>query len=58
MKEARRPNLIKHCARPAAKGEDTMENYKNQIIAMLNTVTDAKTMRMLYEVVKAFLMNR
>ena len=58
MKEARRPNLIKHCARPAAKGEDTMDSYKNQIIAMLNTVTDAKTMRMIYEVVKAFLMNR
>ena len=58
MKEARRPNLIKHCARPAAKREDTMEGYKSQIIAMLDTVTDAKTMHMLYEVVKAFLMNR
>ena len=58
MKQARRPNAIKHRARPAEKEEDAMGSYRDQIIAMLDTITDAKTMRTLYEVVKAFLMHR
>lgn len=35
-----------------------MDSYRSQIIAMLDTITDAKTMRTLYEIVKAYLMHR
>ena len=60
MKEAREPNLIKHRARPAAKKEEdtSMESYRSQIIAMLDTVNSAALMRTIYEVVKALLMHR
>lgn len=35
-----------------------MESYRNQIIAMLDSVQDAKVMRMLCEVIRAIMMNR
>ena len=35
-----------------------MDSYRSQIIAMLDTITDAKMMRTLYEIVKACLMHR
>lgn len=58
----RRAVIIKHRARGAAPNtperNDTMESYKNQIIQMLETIQDAKLMRMIYEVLKAILMNR
>lgn len=38
--------------------DKTMESYRNQIIMMLDTIQDAKVMRMIYEVLKAILMNR
>lgn len=58
MKQARRPNIQLHRARPAAEGEDDMESYRNRIILMLDTITDAKLMRMVYDVLHAILMNR
>ena len=58
MKQARRPNKIQHRARPAAEGENTMDSYRSQIIAMLDTITDANMMRTLYEIVKAYMMHR
>ena len=58
MKQARRPNKNQHRARPAAEGENTMDSYRSQIIAMLDTITDAKMMRTLYEIVKAYMMHR
>lgn len=58
MKRARRPHINQHRARPAAEGENTMDSYRSQIIAMLDTITDAKMMRTLYEIVKACLMHR
>ena len=58
MKQARRPNPIKHRARPTDKREDeTMESYRSQIIAMLDTITDAKMMRGLYELMKLVMMH-
>ena len=57
MKQARRPNPIKHRARPAAEREDDMDSYRSQIIAMLDTITDAKIMRGLYEIIKMALMH-
>ena len=57
----RPPVIIVHRGRPAAENEredTTMESYRNQIIAMLDTVTDARLMRMIYEVIKALMMNR
>lgn len=57
MKEARRPNIIKHRARPAAERKDNMESYRSQIIAMLDTITDAKIMRGMYEIIKLVLMH-
>lgn len=54
-----------HRARPASttstkneRNEDDMESYRNQIIAMLDTIQDARLMRTLYEIIKAVLMNR
>lgn len=58
MKQARRPQKNQHRARPAAEGENTMDSYRSQIIAMLDTITDAKMMRTLYEIVKAYMMQR
>ena len=57
MKQARRPNIIKHRARPAAERKDNMESYRSQIIAMLDTITDAKVMRGLYEIIKLVMMH-
>ena len=55
----RRPVIIMHRARPAeGKEEPAMESYRTQIIAMLDTITDAKLMRTIYEVLKVLLMNR
>ena len=57
----RPPVIIVHKGRPDAKEERedaTMESYRNQIIAMLDNVTDAKLMRTIYEVIKALMMNR
>ena len=59
MKQARIPNITLHRARPAGNREEkTMESYRMQIIAMLDTITDATMMRTLYEIIKAFLMHR
>ena len=59
MKQARKPAIVLHRARPANEREErTMESYRSQIIAMLDTVTDAALMRTLYEVVKTILMHR
>ena len=58
MKQARRPNPIKHRSRPTNNREDeTMDSYRNQIIAMLDTITDAKIMRGLYEITKLVMMH-
>ena len=57
----RRPVIIVHRARPEeneGKEDSAMESYRNQIIAILDTITDAKMMRTIYEVIKAILMNR
>ena len=35
-----------------------VESYRNQIIAMLDTVQDARLMRTICEVIKAIMMNR
>ena len=35
-----------------------MESYRSQIIAMLDTVQDARLMRTICEVIKAIMMNR
>ena len=61
----RRPTMQAHRARPAGPAtektnreeEPNMESYRNQIIAMLDMVQDAKIMRTAYEVLKALLMN-
>ena len=58
MKQARRPHKAQHRARPAAEGEKDMDSYRNQIIAMLDTITDAKLMRTLHDIIKTILMNR
>ena len=58
MKQARRPNQIKHRSRPTNNREDeTMDSYRSQIIAMLDMVTDAKIMRGLYEINKLVMMH-
>lgn len=57
----RRAVIVTHRARgPAgqAERETPMESYRTQIIHMLDTVQDVRVMRLLYEVVKAILMNR
>ena len=57
----RPPVIIVHRGRPDAektgKEEPTMESYRNQIIAMLDAVTDAKLMRTAYEILKVLFMN-
>lgn len=56
----RPPVIITHRGRPDTdrKEDQTMESYRSQIIAMLDTITDAKLMRTIYEVLKVLLMNR
>lgn len=59
MKQARRPNISLHHSRFAQKREDaTMDSYRTATIAMLETVTDAKLMRVIYEAVKFLMSNR
>lgn len=58
MKQARRPNITLHRSRPTNNREDeTMDSYRSQIIAMLDTITDAKIMRGLYEITKLVMMH-
>lgn len=38
--------------------EPAMESYRNQIIMMLDSVTDVKLMRLIHDVLKAILSNR
>lgn len=58
MKQARKPAIALHRARPADNREDkTMDSYRTQIIAMLDTVADAAWMRTLYEMFKLILMH-
>lgn len=57
----RRAAILMHRARGAAgktERKEPMESYRTQIIQMLDTIQDVKLMRMLYEVIKAILMNR
>lgn len=57
----RRAVTVKHRARgPAgqAEREEPMESYRTQIMQMLDTIQDARVMRLVYEVVRAILMNR
>lgn len=56
----RRAYAPAHRARPTrqAEREETMESYRQQILAMLESIQDARLMRLIYEVVKAILMNR
>ena len=43
----------------AEKGErQNMESYRTQIIAMLDTIEDAKMMRMIHHVIRAIMMSR
>lgn len=59
MNKARRPNITLHYSRFANKREDaTMESYRLATIAMLETITDAKLMRAIYEAVKLLMSNR
>ena len=59
MKQARRPGLIIHHSRPKNNGGNaTMESYRNQIIAMLDTITDANLMRFIHDAVKLIMMHR
>ena len=54
-------NITTHRARLAEtkrEEEPTMESYRNQIIMMLDSVTDAKLMRLIHDVLKTILSNR
>lgn len=48
-------NLIIH--RTARKGGTAMESYRNAIIRMLDSITDIKTMRAIYDIVRAIFVN-
>ena len=51
--------IVKHRARiTTEERKNDMDSYRARIIAMLDTVTDAKIMRIIHDVVKAFLINR
>ena len=51
--------IIKHRARiTTEERKNDMDSYRARIIAMLDTVTDAKIMRIIHDVVKAILINR
>lgn len=56
----RRAAAMAHRGRPiaGAEREETMESYRQQILTMLDSIQDARLMRLVYEVVKAILMNR
>ena len=59
MNQARRPNITLHHSRFANKREDeAMDSYRIKTIAMLETITDAKLMRVIYEAVKFLMSNR
>ena len=59
MNQARRPNVTLHHSRFANKREDaTLDSYRTATIALLETVTDAKLMRLIYEAVKFLMSNR
>ena len=59
MKQARRPVITIHHSRSISNGGNaTMDSYRNQIIAMLDTVTDANLMRFIHDVVKLIMMHR
>ena len=58
MRNARRPNIQLHRARPAKEGEAKMEQYRSRIDNMLDKVTSAKLMRMICDVIHAILMNQ
>lgn len=61
MRSATRRTAVRsmHRARPASgEREDQMESYRNQILAMLDTITDVKLMRLLHDVIRAILFNR
>ena len=58
----RAPVMQAHRARPAKKPEEredetTMESYRNGIIAMLDSIDDARLMRIAYEMVKVLVEN-
>lgn len=56
----RPPVILMHRAR-LVQGEErnvNMESYRNQIINMLDTIQDARLMRMIHDVIKAILFNR
>lgn len=53
----RPPVLIRHKAR-TEEGEKSMESYRAKIIAMLDTIQDARMMRIAHDVLKALLSNR
>ena len=56
MMTHRPSNIVKH--RTNRQGEPIMECYRNAIIKMLDTITDAKTMRTIYEIVRAIFIYR
>ena len=60
MKQARGKNVIMHRARPAAQSgeENAMESYRMKIITMLDTIEDARLMRMIHDVIRAIMMSR
>ena len=60
MKQGRGRNIITHRARPAARSgeENTMESYRTKIVAMLDTIEDAKLMRLIHDVIRAIMMSR
>lgn len=59
MNQARRPNITLHHSRFANKKEDAnMDSYRIETIAMLETITDAKLMRAIYEAVKFLMSSR
>lgn len=51
-----RPRMIV-LHRTKRKGDSPMESYRNAIIKMLDMITDAKTMRTIYEIVRALFVN-
>lgn len=55
MRHSRPASIPRHRTR---RTEEPMESYRNQILTMLDSIQDAKLMRLIYEVVKAILMNR
>lgn len=54
----RPPVLILHRARTEEGEKKSMESYRAKIIAMLDTIQDARMMRIVHDVLKALLSNR